>query len=202
MSSVNSAFHRSSSHQPSAFAPIFGRTEAAWRFQNLARISAILSSSSFVDRALMRICFGADLHSMHPHADCSILTGSHEFMCVSVGDAWPPSTTFSGTISSSPPSIGGRLLSALASFLVIQGPPTELCSILARSSNDPFSFSVRSNSTYVSGSAPIIGRRKLFILCCSICSVGPRQSAYSALALSFALAYVCVFVCHIRDGLT
>ena len=129
------------------------------------------------------------------------MMGAAFSMWVSCGLACPPWMTFSGTISSSPPSIGGRLLSRRASFRVSHGPPTEACRMLARSSKLPFSFSVRSNSTYVPGSAPIIGSRKELIRCCNICRSGPRHSAYSALALSLLLAYVCVSLCHTSEGL-
>src|SRR5690606_4428770 len=63
------------------------------------------------------------------------------------GDAWPPSSTFNGVISSSPPSTWGRFSRARASLRVMYGAPTLVESCTACSSNEPFSFSARLNST-------------------------------------------------------
>ena len=55
--------------------------------------------------------------------------------------------TLSGTISSSAPSMCGRLNMARASSRVIHGPPTADWMTCARSSKLPWSFTERSNST-------------------------------------------------------
>ena len=206
MSSASSVFHLSASHHFSLSAPIFGTTDFFCRSRNFPTTSAISCSSSSVDAPLMRFCFGCSIClntvtvPLAASVGCVVI-GSCSSMWVSVGDACPPSITLSGTIKSSPPSTGGRLLSALASFLVIQGPPTALCRMLALSSKLPLSFSVKSNSTYTFSSAPTIGSRNALILCCIIWRMGPRHSAYSARALSLLDAYVCVSLCQINDGL-
>ena len=189
---VSSLSHLSASHQ-SVSAPILGSTLAACRLMNFCSMLSMLFCSASVAWPFIRIS-AADLARIL--MICPFCVSSLS----STGGLSTPLLRFNGTISSSAPSIGGRLLSALASFRVIYGAPTAACRIAARSSNEPLSFSVRSNSTYKSFSSSTIGIRKLLNLCCSIWIRGPRHSAYRALALSLELAYVCVSLCHTSEG--
>ena len=77
---------------------------------------------------------------------------------------------------------------ARASSRVIHGPPTADWMAAACSSKEPWSFARISNSTYSFSGAPTMGASVLVMRFWIMVRSGMRVSAYSARALSLALA--------------
>ena len=123
------------------------------------------SVSSSVGSALVETPCGAsvrrsDLQASHSQPLDSGSMTYPAFGAVSVGDARPPVSTFSG-IMRSPSGSLGMFIIVRASSRVIHGPPTEVWMAAACSSKLPCIFARMSNSTYSLAGAPTMGASDL-----------------------------------------